>query len=374
MEHVSILQQNWTLFLVLKFPYFFEPLQCLIFNTDLSVDIPVVSIAKPHRKKRKPSKAKPKSKAKSKSKKQPPKSEDNTESTLASSQSNSTEGDSENNNNNNNTTSDNNNNSDQTLKEAPTTTPNTTTPTTSTPPTSSTSDSDTDQGPLSCHLTDCLESFIKEETVEGYLCNSCKEKSTATKRLFIHTLPNVLCVVLKRFCWTSTSRAKIDTHVTIPFTLDITDFMTPISTNTNNKDTDEKDKTETKDKPPHKTRGQYELRSVVMHHGVGLLSGHYTSFCYNELQDTWVHYNDARVTLVTRDHVEKETPSQAYLMFFQRTFPPPSPMLLPLLPSVPPLPVRSLSPPASPYNPPSSPSSPPSSNATTSKAKRPRKR
>lgn len=172
--------------------------------------------------------------------------------------------------------------------------------------TTTTSDSDSDSGPLSCLLTDCLSSFIKEEKVEGYLCDSCQQKSEASKRLFIHSLPRVLCIVLKRFCWTATSRAKIDTQVTIPFNLDVSDFLVP---------PDEKDK-----KPPKKL-GLYELRSVVMHHGVGLLSGHYTCYCYNEIQDVWVHYNDARVSLVTKDQVEREAPGQAYMMFYQQITP-----------------------------------------------------
>lgn len=212
-------------------------------------------------------------------------------------------------------------------------------PPTSTPPTTSTSDSDTEQGPLSCQLTDCLSAFSKEESVEGYACAKCDERRNATKRLFIHTLPHVLCIVLKRFAWTATSRAKIDTHVSIPFTLDVSDYMLPL---------EKKEKEE-----PMKGRGVYELRSVVMHHGAGLLSGHYTSYCYNELQDTWVHYNDARVTPVPREQVERDIPAQAYLMFYQRISPStePFPPSFPLLPTIP-VAQSPPSPPPSPYAPP----------------------
>jgi len=159
--------------------------------------------------------------------------------------------------------------------------------------------------PPVCKLEDCLDSFVKLETLEGYLCEHCHKKQQGMKRMAIHTLPNVLCIVLKRFCWTATSHAKIGTEVLFPFSLDMKNYLKDGNSNGLNGS-------------GGSGGTKYELRSVVMHHGAGLLSGHYTSYCYNELQATWVHYNDSRVSLVTPEDIEKEAPAQAYLLFYQQ--------------------------------------------------------
>lgn len=109
------------------------------------------------------------------------------------------------------------------------------------------SDSEEDLPEL-CKLEDCLRSFVKPEVVEGYMCEKCKTTSNATKRLYLHTLPRVLCVVLKRFCWTTSSRAKIDTQIQFPFVLDMKEFS---STSTVQNNT------------------TYDLTSLVLHHGAG---------------------------------------------------------------------------------------------------------
>lgn len=65
--------------------------------------------------------------------------------------------------------------------------------------------------------------------------------------MIIETLPNVLCVVLKRFCWTAKTRAKIDTHVQFPLEeLDMAPY------------------TADKSSPC-----VYDLKSAVIHHGSG---------------------------------------------------------------------------------------------------------
>ncbi len=108
--------------------------------------------------------------------------------------------------------------------------------------------------------------------VKDYYCEYCTSKSDASKKLIVDTLPNVstsvsvhlfllalivqfsnqnllqqvLCVVLKRFCWTSSVRAKIDTPVKFPLRgLD----LSPFSRETEN--------------------AIYDLNSVVIHHGTG---------------------------------------------------------------------------------------------------------
>uniref|UniRef100_A0A8C5Q4S0 Ubiquitin carboxyl-terminal hydrolase n=1 Tax=Leptobrachium leishanense TaxID=445787 RepID=A0A8C5Q4S0_9ANUR len=57
----------------------------------------------------------------------------------------------------------------------------------------------------------------------------------------------------------------------------------------------------------------YDLSAVVMHHGKGFGSGHYTAFCYNPEGGFWVHCNDSKLRTCTVDEVCK---AQAYILFY----------------------------------------------------------
>eukprot|EP00117_Sycon_ciliatum_P025671 scpid60094/ scgid21257/ Ubiquitin carboxyl-terminal hydrolase 44; Deubiquitinating enzyme 44; Ubiquitin thioesterase 44; Ubiquitin-specific-processing protease 44 len=59
----------------------------------------------------------------------------------------------------------------------------------------------------------------------------------------------------------------------------------------------------------------YDLSSIIMHHGTGFNRGHYTSYCWNEIARSWVHCNDARLTLCSEAEVLQ---SQAYILFYVR--------------------------------------------------------
>ena len=45
-----------------------------------------------------------------------------------------------------------------------------------------------------------------------------------------------------------------------------------------------------------------------------LLGGHYTSKCLNYINDKWYHFDDSRVTEVSRMEVER---SQSYVLFYR---------------------------------------------------------
>jgi ubiquitin carboxyl-terminal hydrolase 44/49 len=161
--------------------------------------------------------------------------------------------------------------------------------------------------PCSCALSELLDYFTARETLEDciYSCSFCNEArggeslefQSATKQLSLHKPPDVLRLHLKRFRWHETDRAKISTHVSFPTTLDITPFCSP--QNDTNKS----------------SHLHYDLTSVIMHHGKGFASGHYTAYCYNTEASSWVHCNDSRVSLCTEDEVLN---SQAYILFYRR--------------------------------------------------------
>ncbi|XP_049871627.1 ubiquitin carboxyl-terminal hydrolase 3-like isoform X2 [Pectinophora gossypiella] len=151
-------------------------------------------------------------------------------------------------------------------------------------------------------LTDCLESFVQIEELadtERYFCSSCKCKQKSTKQFWIRRLPNVLCLHLKRFRWHNNYRNKVDTSISFPLTaLDMSGFV------------------------PHNvpdTRRSglgnylYDLAAVIVHHGSGAASGHYTAYAINEEQ--WFHFNDQTVRAT---HAEAVASCKPYILFYIR--------------------------------------------------------
>ena len=80
-----------------------------------------------------------------------------------------------------------------------------------------------------CHrVCDCLQHFTAVETLghsNAYFCDTCKRKSTATKQLTIHTLPNILVIQLKRFSFAGSLGGKISRHIAFETELDMGKFL-----------------------------------------------------------------------------------------------------------------------------------------------------
>ena len=69
------------------------------------------------------------------------------------------------------------------------------------------------------HLHDCLQAFCDEETLSGdnaYMCDKCKRKVTATRRVALARAPEVLVVHLKRFRHSGAWGSKVSTPVHFP--------------------------------------------------------------------------------------------------------------------------------------------------------------
>lgn len=60
----------------------------------------------------------------------------------------------------------------------------------------------------------------------------------------------------------------------------------------------------------------YDLQSVILHHGTGFQSGHYTAYCWNSDLDTWIHFNDNTVSFATQEEVKNA--SGAYILFYEK--------------------------------------------------------
>ncbi|XP_053310237.1 ubiquitin carboxyl-terminal hydrolase 49 [Spea bombifrons] len=160
-----------------------------------------------------------------------------------------------------------------------------------------------------CTLTEMLAKFTETEALEGriYACDQCNSRrrkssqkplvlSEAKKQLVIFRLPQVLRLHLKRFRWSGRNhREKIGVHVLFDQVLNMEPYCKGVL--------------------PSSDTGSYlyDLSAVVMHHGKGFGSGHYTAFCYNTEGGFWVHCNDSKLNMCT---VEEVCRTQAYILFY----------------------------------------------------------
>jgi len=142
-------------------------------------------------------------------------------------------------------------------------------------------------------LTDCLDSFTKEEVMDGDempTCEKCKARRRCTKRYSLYRLPKILVVHLKRFSQTDRFKQKLSTTVTFPLTgLNLSRYTDSVSNCT------------------------YNCYAVSNHSGT-LYSGHYTAFAKHPQAGQWYSYNDSRVSKCKSTDVIS---NEAYLLFFE---------------------------------------------------------
>ncbi|XP_071993426.1 ubiquitin carboxyl-terminal hydrolase 49 [Engystomops pustulosus] len=166
-----------------------------------------------------------------------------------------------------------------------------------------------------CTLTEMLAKFTETEALEGriYACDQCNRRrrksspkplvlSEAKKQLMIFRLPQVLRLHLKRFRWSGRNhREKIGVHVFFDQVLNMEPYCRSSLS------------------PSDPGTYLYDLSAVVMHHGKGFGSGHYTAYCYNTEGEFWVHCNDSKLNMCS---VEEVCRTQAYILFYtQRSNP-----------------------------------------------------
>uniref|UniRef100_A0A3Q2NT57 Ubiquitin carboxyl-terminal hydrolase n=1 Tax=Fundulus heteroclitus TaxID=8078 RepID=A0A3Q2NT57_FUNHE len=161
---------------------------------------------------------------------------------------------------------------------------------------------------VSCHLTEMLAKFTETEALEGniYACDQCNAArrrtfskavilTEAQKQLMVYKLPQVLRLHLKRFRWSGRNhREKIGVHVSFDQLLNMEPYCC-------------------RESSPKGVHFLYELSAVVMHHGKGFGSGHYTAYCYNTEGGFWVHCNDSKLNVCSADEVCR---AQAYILFY----------------------------------------------------------
>ena len=139
-------------------------------------------------------------------------------------------------------------------------------------------------------LDDLLESFLKEELLDGqYYCSKCEDLRSARQKTSLHgSLPPVIIIQLKRFTFDGTNN-KLNTFVDYP----VTDWQV----------VGEKDVC------------VYDLASVSMHVG-NLRSGHYTTFARLNGADEWYLFNDS--TFCPVSDKRKLVTENAYVLVYLR--------------------------------------------------------
>jgi len=159
---------------------------------------------------------------------------------------------------------------------------------------------DRESGNQTCHIHDCLQKFMETEELadsERFFCNTCKSKQPSTKKFMIRRLPNVLCLHVKRFRWTAYARTKLDNHIEFPVTgMDMSGYLLRNQSGT---------------RLSSAGSSLYDLAAVIVHHGTGTGSGHYTAFATNN--QAWFHFNDCTVK---ESDYQTVCSTKAYILFY----------------------------------------------------------
>lgn len=141
------------------------------------------------------------------------------------------------------------------------------------------------------NIVDALKGLTKPETIHGDFNSSRGPKVTATKQVFIETLPPVLILHLKRFQYDSVTRGtqKIWKKVGYPLELEIPREVFP----------------------PHKRNAmaihgglpKYHLIGVIYHHGKNASGGHYTVDVRRQDGREWIRMDDTVIRRVRSEDV-----------------------------------------------------------------------
>ncbi|XP_077471390.1 ubiquitin carboxyl-terminal hydrolase 33 [Stigmatopora argus] len=147
-------------------------------------------------------------------------------------------------------------------------------------------------------LQDCLAAFFARDELKGdnmYSCEKCKKLRNGVKFCKMQSLPEILCIHLKRFRHELMFSTKIGTHVSFPLEgLDLQPFLA---------------------KDSSAQIANYDLLSVICHHGTAS-SGHYIAYCRNNLNNLWYEFDDQSVTEVSESYVQN---AEAYVLFYKKS-------------------------------------------------------
>lgn len=149
-------------------------------------------------------------------------------------------------------------------------------------------------------LKHCLENFFAPEKVEDCIIPGTKTRDTARKTLRLLNTPTYVEIQLKRFAYSINGPSKINTPISIPLNLDLSDYYND------------------EEKP---VNAQYALSAIIVHRGATSQDGHY--YAYIRKGTTWYCCNDNYIAefkdiqdFTDRGYYNKS--DLPYLVFYQR--------------------------------------------------------
>lgn len=161
--------------------------------------------------------------------------------------------------------------------------------------------------PVPLSLEECLEQYTQPESLD-IKCNKCNSLGT-TKQMTFLRLPHILFLQLKRFKNIQTKkkdefiRKKVSTKVTFPHILDLTKFRSDYNS----------DDDGTPSYELNLDDNRYELCSVIVHIGISLDEGHYST--YISQHDRWFMCDDTKIKPVNLTEVLN---SEAYMLVYEK--------------------------------------------------------
>ncbi|KIW79615.1 hypothetical protein Z517_06228 [Fonsecaea pedrosoi CBS 271.37] len=140
------------------------------------------------------------------------------------------------------------------------------------------------------NIIDALKGLTRPESMQGDFYTPRGVRATATKQVFIETLPPVLILHLKRFHYDNTTKRaeKIWKKIGYPLELEIPKEVFPLQVR--NKYT------------AHGGLPKYRLTGVIYHHGKNANGGHYTVDIRRQDGREWIRMDD---TLLRRIRAEE---------------------------------------------------------------------
>lgn len=141
------------------------------------------------------------------------------------------------------------------------------------------------------NIIDALKGLTRPESMQGDFQSSRGTKATATKQVFIETLPPVLILHLKRFHYDNTSKRaeKIWKQVGYPLELEIPKEVFPVQAR--NKFA------------AHGGLPKYRLAGVIYHHGKNANGGHYTADIRRQDGREWIRIDDTVIRRIRSEEV-----------------------------------------------------------------------
>ncbi|TRY90837.1 hypothetical protein DNTS_020867 [Danionella cerebrum] len=158
-------------------------------------------------------------------------------------------------------------------------------------------------------LESCVNFLFKKQDLVGsekFYCTHCENKQESSHELELVSLPQILCIHLKRFRNECGVTRKLTSNVIFPENFEESVFAAGQSGNKVSIDSS-------------RPCEQYSLFAVIVHIG-SAMSGHYTAFIRPNLEQAWYYADDSRVNQVTWEDVQYTYKGRntAYLLLYRK--------------------------------------------------------